>query len=150
MKKTEVDKKIEKIKKSGYKTSLNTAIQNNYYHYNIQISPQELSVLAGKDAESARMYLKLQQQQLEHAKEIDSRILSLEEREQEARHAEQPYIRKFFARGQLFAFGTIMLGCVSAVCFGYFGMELPAVFSLSITGGTVVAQFLGTGAKRKE
>jgi len=150
MKKTEIDKKVQQIKESQPKYKPNTAIQNNYYHYEINISPKELSTLAQKDPKSAQMFLELQKSQLEHAKEVDRRILTLEEKEQDMRHKELPYARRLYARGQIFAFVTILLGFLSAVGFGYLKMEKAAIVSIAIAGGTVVAQFLGNSKPKTE
>jgi hypothetical protein len=140
MKKSEITKKIQKIEsKSQPDLPIQQNNQYNYYHFQIAVSPKELSTLPET---IAKEYLAFQNKQFEHAKSIDNRILTLEEKEQEARHKETPHIRKYILRGQWFAF-IIMFAGIGTTCFlGYHGKGAAAVFSAIVSIIVAATQFI--------
>lgn len=151
MKKSTVEKKVQEIKESfADKPTPETAIQNNYYHFNIQVQPKEIEALAKQNSELAKKYLQLQEKQLDHAIETDKEILQLEKNEQKIRHDEIPHIRTYTFRGQFFAFLAIGASFISAIAFGLLGMEKAAIASIVVGAGTVAIQFLGAKTKTKK
>jgi uncharacterized membrane protein len=116
--------------------------QYNYYHFNIAIPPKELTALSLQNPELAKDYLAFQREQLEHAKNIDNRILVLEEKEQEARHKEMPHAREYIFRGQLFAFTVILIGLIGTIFLGYNEKGIEAVFSAIVSIIIAASQFI--------
>lgn len=74
--------------------------------------------------------------------ESNKRIITLEEANLQNQTNEIPYIRKYSFRGQALAFVTVFGSLASAIAFGYFGMELAAIASISVLGGTVAVNFI--------
>ncbi len=122
------------------------AIQNNNY-FTQQIDLVALEQLTTKDPEIAKMYMAIQQEQFEHSKSMDSRIISIEEKEQDARHEDIPYQRKYASRAQLGSIAIAVLALVTSVIFGMLGMEKVAIAAIAIPIGVLAVNFLGVRNK---
>lgn len=101
-------------------------VQNNYY---LNIQPSELVQLEKQNPQLAKEIVEMMKIQQVHSMQIEDRIMTLEETEQEIRNDERPYLRKYVFRGQ--AFGLIILlssFALIGVC-AYFGSLSGAIVS---------------------
>ena len=122
------------------------AIQNNNY-FTQQIDLVALGKLTTKDPEIAKMYMAIQQEQFDHSKSVDNRILTIEEKEQEARHTDIPNKKTYAFRAQLGSFAIVFGAFATAMVFGYFDMEKAAITSIVTGAGVIAVNFLGVRNK---
>lgn len=124
------------------------AIQNNYY--TPQIDLVALGKLRAKDPELAQHYMQVREQEMQHAQEMDHRIITLEEREQDIRIQDAPAARGYANRAQIASIATVVLSFASAAWFGYLEMEGAAITAMSIGAGVVAVNFLGIRNKGQQ
>jgi len=128
-------------------SAVNTlAIQNNNY-FTQQIDLDALGELTTKDPEIAKMYMTIQQEQFEHSKAMDNKIIAIEEKEQYARLEDIPYQRKYVFRAQVGSIVIAILALITAISFGVIGMEKAAIASITIPIGILAVNFLGVRNK---
>lgn len=123
--------------------------QQNNFHLSQQIDLNKLANLSTKDGELANRVMSLYEKQQEHNINIDSRIINLEEKEQEIRKREIPYQRIFAFLTLIFA---ILLSIVSLGCAVYLAMnnhEYLAGTAITIPFTVAVSNLIGR-SKGKE
>jgi len=125
------------------------AIQNNNYFVQ-QIDLVALGKLNAKNPELAEKYMEIMQQQFEHSVNVDDRILSLEEKEQEKRHEDIPYQREYAFRGQIISSVTVVLSLITAGVLGTYGLEKAAIAAITVPIGVIAVNFLGIKNKAQK
>ena len=98
-----------KKKATTHQSNTSSPVSNTL---NVNVLPNELTLIASKDIDFVKDYLKKEQ---DHRHEMDKSILALEKSEQNIRENEVPFMRKFTFRGQIFFFFNhiILLGISS-------------------------------------
>ena len=87
-----------KKKPTTHQSNTSSSVSNTL---NVNVLPNELTLIASKDIDFVKDYLKKEQ---DHRHEMDKSILALEKSEQNIRENEVPFMRKFTFRGQIFLF----------------------------------------------
>ena len=118
-----------------------TAIQNNF-NISTNIDINSLTKLASVNSSLADRAMAIYETQLEYAKEIDDKILSLEKTNQDKEFQELPYIRKYTFRGQFYAWSISLLGLCLSVYMASLGAFTVAGIAITVPLGTLAAQFL--------
>lgn len=127
-------------KESDFQKPL-TAIQNNF-NITTNIDINSLTKLADVNSSLAERAMAIYETQLEYAKDIDDKILSLEKVNQEKEIEELPYIRKYSFRGQLYAALIAFGGLGTSIYFASLGAFVLAGVSITVPLGTLAVQFL--------
>ena len=91
-----------KKKPTTHQSNTSSSVSNTL---NVNVLPNELTLIASKDIDFVKDYLKKEQ---DHRHEMDKNILALEKSEQNIRENEVPFMRKFTFRGQIFSFLIIL------------------------------------------
>ncbi len=118
-----------------------TAIQNNF-NITTNIDIDSLAKLADVNISLAERAMAIYETQLEYAKDIDDKILTLEKVNQEKEIEELPYIRKYTFRGQLFAALMALSGLATSIYFASLGAYVVAGIAITVPLGTLAVQFL--------
>ena len=121
------------------------AIQNNYFSQQVDIT--QLRVLRQEDPELATMYMDIVRDQFEHGKEMDIRIVTMEEKEQDGRLADQPNKKTYAFRAQIGSFSIVVGAFLTAIAFGFLGMEKAAIAAIVTGAGVIAVNFLGVRNK---
>jgi len=131
------DKKLEQEKH-------NTAIFNQQNNFNLSqnIDIGKLTQLSVKNPELAQRVMDLYERQQQHNMNIDNKILTIEEKEQEARISNIPFQRKFIFRTLNFAVALSLISLCSAGIFAYLGHIKLAIISIVIPIIITVANIL--------
>jgi len=126
--------------KSDFQKPL-TAIQNNF-NISTNIDIDSLTKLANVDLSLAQRAMTIYEKQLEYAKDIDDKILTLEKTNQDKEIEELPFIRKYTFRGQFFAVLIAFGGLGISIYFASLEAFSLAGVAISVPLGTLAIQFL--------
>ncbi|MDD3775072.1 MAG: hypothetical protein PHV08_03825 [Sulfurovaceae bacterium] len=144
-----VEQESERGSNSGSSVN-NTFNQQNNFHLVQNIDLDKLNLLFSRSPEIANRVMDLYEKQLQHNINSDNRILTLEEKEQDMRHKEVPYRRKFAFRSLNFATVLSIASLLAAGYFAYLKYPYLAVTAISIVIGVAVANILGFKAAKQE
>lgn len=130
-----------KKKPTTHQSNTSSSVSNTL---NVNVLPNELTLIASKDIDFVKDYLKKEQ---DHRHEMDKNILALEKSEQNIRENEVPFMRKFTFRGQIFSF-LIILFCLALAAFSvYNGKSIEAIGSIIVAIIAVLPQLTKKKAK---
>ena len=85
--------------------------------------------------------------QFEHGKEMDNRVVTMEEKEQDGRLADQPNKKTYAFRAQIGSFSIVVGAFLTAIIFGFLGMEKAAITAIVTGAGVIAVNFLGVRNK---
>lgn len=121
--------------------------QQNNFHLTQNIDIDKLTQLQGKNPELAKSIISLYEKQLQHNINIDNRILTIEEKEQDLRIQELPFQRKFAFRTLNFAVSLSIFSLITAGFFAYFSYSKLAATVIVIPITITVAGILNRNKK---
>lgn len=123
--------------------------QQNNFHLSQQIDLGKLTNLSIKNPDIANKVMELYAKQQDHNISIDNRILKIEEREQENREIEAPYIRRFAFLSLFFAIIISLASLGVSIYFASIGAFWLAGTAITIPFSVAVANLIGR-SKGKE
>lgn len=143
-----VESKAEKAN-SNSTTQHIANIQNNF-HFTQNIDLDKMSSLSEISPEIASRMMSLYEQQFEHAKAVDNKIIELEKTEQKARVEEIPFQRKFAFRSLNYALLISLSSLGFAAYCASIGADVLAGIGITVPISVAVANMLGFKAAKQQ
>lgn len=139
----EVEVQEDVLQNSSESSNSNTFIQNNL-HFVQNIDIKALTNLSKCNSELASRAMELYENQFEHAKAMDTKIVTLEENEQKARKEDRPWQRFFAFLSISASVGISVYSLIKAYEFYTSGASDTIVgLCISIPVGIVAVNLLG-------